>query len=477
MLITSSTPSFSDFDPSPIAWQDRAIDDILCQYDYSLGTHEVLFSGAAGSAKSMVLVHIPILICLRYPGARWLFARRAMPDLRDTILKKALEHLQGSLIEGVHYTVRHSPMPEITFANGSEIICRSWADGNYLKLRSLELCGASVEELTENDAEDAQAYHEIMLRVGRLNHVPMNLVMSATNPDDPGHWAYKHFQLELDEETRDSAAAQARMPTRHVYYSITSDNVFLPAFYHQQMKEKLDPKMYERMGKGRWIEIAKEKVYYAYNRGVNYRDVDYVVDEWHPVHISWDFNIGVGKPLSAVFFQWIAGEMHIFAEVVVEGMRTASSCDEMAARGLLDYQTHYFLHGDATGRARSTNAIHSNYEIIEQFFANYRTKPTDHSGSRHVNFDLMVPTSNPPIAERHTAVNGHCMNAYGRPRLFVYRGAPTADEGLRLTALKKGATVLEDDSKAYQHITTAIGYGLCSVSDMQVSKPQGTVRL
>jgi len=38
-------------------------------------------------------------------------------------------------------------------------------------------------------------------------------------------------------------------------------------------------------------------------------------------------------------------------------------------------------------------------------------------------------------------------------------------EGFSLTKLKDGAQYIEDDSKRYQHITTAAGYGICSVLD------------
>jgi hypothetical protein len=32
---------------------------------------------------------------------------------------------------------------------------------------------------------------------------------------------------------------------------------------------------------------------------------------------------------------------------------------------------------------------------------------------------------------------------------------------MRLTKLKKGASFIEDDTPAYQHVTTSIGYAIC----------------
>jgi len=92
-----------------------------------------------------------------------------------------------------------------------------------------------------------------------------------------------------------------------------------------------------------------------------------------------------------------------------------------------------------------------------------------------VEFDL--PLSNGPIRKRHNAVNAFCLNDKAKRRLFVYKDAPTADEGLRLTQLKKGGQYIEDDSKRYQHISTAIGYGLQAAIRIANKRPQRTIQL
>ena len=85
------------------------------------------------------------------------------------------------------------------------------------------------------------------MRVGRLPHIKTNLSLSATNPDSPSHWVYKYFI------TSDN-------PMRHVYYSITEDNPFLPDWYIEQLKSTLDPKMAARMLRGEWIAFAADVV-------------------------------------------------------------------------------------------------------------------------------------------------------------------------------------------------------------------------
>jgi hypothetical protein len=309
-------------------------------------------------------------------------------------------------------------------------------------VRSLELSAVIIEELTEHDDNDKEAYDEIKMRVGRLPHIHEKWILAATNPDSPGHWVYRYFMEE-------------KRPTKHVYYSITEQNPFLPKSYIEQLKNDLDPKLARRMLYGEWIEITQDVIYYAYDKARNYVDTSYTPNLDYPIWITWDFNIGEGKPLSLALFQFYDDTIHIFNEVVIHGMRTEDSCDELAARRLLEYPVTYYLTGDASGKHNDTRSKKSDYGIIEKFFSNYQTED-----NRPLDFELKVSLGNPPIRARHNLVNAYCQNESGKIRLKVYKDAPTADKGLRLTQLKKGGKYIEDDSKEYQHISTAIGYGL-----------------
>lgn len=210
-----------------------------------------------------------------------------------------------------------------------------------------------------------------------------------------------------------------------------------------------------RMLEGKWIEITTDIVYHQFSTEGNYRDFDYTLDETHPIYLDWDFNLGVGKPLSVCLSQYIPEKdtFHFFNEAIVEGASTEDGCDELAGRGLLDYDCSYIIHGDATGGSRSTKSKMSDYDIMRKYFGNYRSK----AGNR-MQFEIDVPLSNPPIRTRHNLVNAYCKSASGKTRLYVYRPCKTLLEGFRLTALKKGGSYIEDDSKSYQHVTTAAGY-------------------
>ncbi len=431
--LSRSTPSVTDFDPTIIKSQIEVIRDIRKNFDYSKGTHEILLSGSVGSSKSLLLAHIAVTHCMLYPRARFLIGRRSMPDLKSTIFQKILEHLEGSLIEGVDYQPNYSNT-SIYFRNGSEIISKSWADGHYHKMRSLELSAAAIEELSENDLDDRQAYMEILARVGRITHVPESFVLCATNPDSPSHWIYNHWMLSQD-------------TTRKVYYSVTSDNPFLPPQYIDKLKKTYDAKMVERMIYGKWIEIAGENVYYQYTRERNFKDETYNVDKAYPVRVSFDFNIGEGKPMSATVSQYINDTHHVYNESIIFSANTEQTLMDLEARGLLPKDQEIIIHGDASGRNRDTRSKTTDYDIIKSFLQK--------GGYR---FKLEVPISNPAIRARHNIMNGYLCNSEGQVRFYVYKDAKTVDEGMRLVRLKEGGNYIEDDSKHYQHCCTSIGY-------------------
>ena len=445
------TPNLNEFDPTLIPTQYEVIYDVNNTYNYKQGSHEILLSGSVGSSKSLLLAHLIITHCMKYAGARVCLGRRAMPDLKDTIYGKIKKHLEGALTEGVHYKANDSTA-KIEFNNGSEIISRSWADRKAKKGRSLELSMLVVEELTENDDQDREAIMELKMRVGRLPNVPEKLWISATNPDSPAHWAYKYF-IESEE------------PTRHVYYSLTSENPFLPPEYIRQLKEDLDPKMVERMIYGKWIEIAGEVIYYQYDRNYNFIKESYKVDESMPVRLCFDFNIGEGKPMSCAVAQYKDDTFHIYNQSVIHSARTEQIMEDLHNRNLLPKNQLIIIHGDSAGTHRDTRSKQTDYSIIKEFL--------DRNGYK---YEMNVPAANPPIRTRHNLVNGYACNSEMKRRLFVYKDAPTADEGFRLVKLKDGGHYVEDDSKHFQHITTGIGYMINWVH-IHKNRSQSTTRL
>lgn len=444
--LSTSTPNLESFNPYDVPWQIRPIMDVRQNFDYSLGAHELLFSGSVGSAKSILAAHLGLTHVMQNPGSRLCLGRKSLKDLKRTIFQKIKEHMRGSLIEGKHYRLDKT-QAGIYLANGSEIISTSWRDKEFEKVRSYELSAVIIEELTENDDEDKAAYDELSQRVERLPHVTENFIIACTNPDGPEHWAYKYFILD------------DKNPTKHVYYSLTEQNRFLKPSYIQRLKRNLDPKMAQRMLEGKWVEIAKEVVYYQYDKQKHFKDEEYKIKKGYPLRLTFDFNIAKGKPMSAVIYQYINDRFHFFDEFVIPGSRTLDIMEEVAGRGYFDLGHKIIVHGDASGKHNDTRSIKTDYSIIEKFLANYESR----RGS--IEFEVDVPLSNPPIKKRHNLVNGYLENSNGEVRVVVYSKCKVLDEGFRLTKLKDGGKYIEDDSKSYQHITTAAGYGMIAATE------------
>jgi hypothetical protein len=446
-----STPLFQDFDPEIIPWQIEALTEID-RFDYSTGVLEVLFSGSIGSAKSILAAHLIATHAINNNKARVLIVRRALKDLKRTLWSTLLQHLSD--IPFIIQSYNKTEM-KITLINGSEIIGDSYDDMNLEKFRSVELSMAVIEEATESEKE---LYDAIKMRIGRLPLVKRNIYLLLTNPDSPSHYIYNEF-------------INSTSPTKKVFYSLTEQNPFLPKWYIDNLKRDLDPKMSKRMLYGEWVEISKEVIYYAYNKQVNFRDIDYIINQREPIALTFDFNIGEGKPYSMLIGQYVGGEFHVLDEVVMFSSRTLDALEEIASRGYFELDHIFEIYGDATGNASSTKSIHSDYDIIEKFLSNYKRK-----SGKPIKFINCVPRSNPPIKERHNTVNSLCENTLGKNRLYLYKNCKTLDEGMRLTALKKGGNFIEDDSKHYQHCTTALGYWcvskLNSITDIQIFTSQ-----
>lgn len=383
------------------------------------------------SAKSTVAAHLALTHCLMFTKAKVLIGRRSLPDAKRTIYQKIIEHIGYDLKEGIDYSV-NSVRGSISFKNGSEIISGSWADKRYMKFRSLDLSAAVFEEIVENSGDDIQAYKEIKMRIGRLPHIKENWILSCTNPGSPMSYWYKYFM-------------KTPTPTRHVIYSRTDENPFLPPQYIEQLKSEMDPMEARRMIYGEWIDLGEEVVYHNYKSDRNYIDKDYEINPNYPVDISHDFNIGESKPMSACLSQYINGVFHFFRTVIVDGARTSDIMEEIDPAQYKKIR----VFGDASGSSRNTRSIKSDYDLIREYLSNSNPK---------VEFEMKVPLANPAVRERHNLVNAMCYNANKEIKLFVYRGAQSLDEGFRLTKLKKGGNYIEDDSFRFQHVTTASGY-------------------
>ena len=437
---TGLTPTVEEFDPTIIPFQQNVINDIFAKLDFNLGVHELLLSGSVGSAKTLLMAHIAVILCLMFPRNRIILCRKTLPALKSTLLQVVVEHLGLN----VKYKFNQSSGKLVFVDNRSEIICHSWADKKVMKIRSVNASCAMIEELTENDNMDF--YKEILMRCNRIPHIPINFMMCATNPGAPSHPAYKYFFLKPSK-------------TKKIYFSLTEQNPFLKKSYIKKLKETLSKKEADRMLRGMWVELITDAIYYAYNPLKNFISKPYFIRSDVPIDLMHDFNIGKGKPMSAAVGQYIDGKFHVWKVFAKEGFKTANILDEMDALGVFRYSgSLYRVFGDASGKNNDTRSTVTDYDIIEKFLS-----------KKGLRYEMHVPKSNPPIRRRQNIVNAMFENDNGDAKFFQYAGTEWLDEGWKLTVFKSGGHLVEDDSIPQQHVTTAVGYWI----DMILNRDSG----
>lgn len=455
-----STPSYLDFNPKLIPYQYRVIYDMKCTYDYSIGPQYILLSGSIGSAKSTLMAWCLINHCIENRNATALIGRKALPDLKDTLFQKLIEMLEGVFKEGVDYTINLSATSIKFHKTGSKIISRSWHDKKYTKFRSLELSMIAIEELTENDNKDMAFFNECIGRLGRIPHIKNNIFIAATNPSDPSHKAYEFFI----KGAKQKGIYATKDGDKHVYYSRTESNPFLPTWYIKSLREKYDPKMIRRMLEGEWLYISTDVIYYQYSSEKHY-GLNLKVNKSLPLRFSFDFNIAKDKPMSSCLFQFNRKasnrlndkRFNFLDEVAIEGARTLDALEEWQGKGYFDlpHNPTIIVHGDGTGRHNDTRSNTDDFEIIEKYLANYCRKDGD-----SLDYSIEVPRRNPPIRERHNKVNGQLENANGTIAVAIDSKCVFVDKGLSNTRLKENAGYIEDQTSEGQDMSTAVGYGI-----------------
>lgn len=173
-------------------------------------TVEILYGGGAGGGKSWLGCFWLCIMCMQYPGSRWLMGRSVLKNLKQTTLKSFWEVVKmlkwGSLIE---YKEQKG---EIHFSNGSEIVLKDLAfypsDPNFESLGSLEITGAFIDECSQivKKAKDI-VLSRIRYKLDDFEVIPK--ILMTCNPSK--NWVYSDF-YKLDKMGK-----------------LTNDKCFIPA--------------------------------------------------------------------------------------------------------------------------------------------------------------------------------------------------------------------------------------------------------
>lgn len=158
------------------------------------GVSELLYGGAAGGGKSWVGCEWLILMCLNYPGTRYLMGRAKLLALKQTTYKTFLEVAKTMGQKAGKDFKFNGNENTIFWKNGSEIILKDLfqypSDPDFDGLGSLEITGAFIDEVNQ---VTQKAKETVMSRIRyKLDEFGLSpkLFMSC-NPAK--NWVYNEF--------------------------------------------------------------------------------------------------------------------------------------------------------------------------------------------------------------------------------------------------------------------------------------------
>lgn len=147
---------------------------------------------------------------------------------------------------------------------------------NHMKARSMNLAVFGMDELDTVKEEIAEAAWITMTSRLRKGNVFQGFV--TTTPE--GYkFTYKYFVEEMDED-------------KHLIQAKTSDNIFLPQEYIDDMKKRFPANLVDAYLNGQFVNLTSGSVYPNFDRKRNHTDLKIEDFKEHPLHVGIDFNVG-----------------------------------------------------------------------------------------------------------------------------------------------------------------------------------------
>lgn len=354
-------------------------------HNYSLDV--AVYQGGYGSGKTFAGSLLGILLALKFNGIRGLVGAQTYTLVRDTTLQSYFEHLNSmKLVDGVDYKWISSEQ-KLVFSNGSEILFRHFDEPN--KLKSLNLGFVEIEEMSDIPYDTfkmllARMRQKVSPEWKRFTY----RIFGHTNPEIQQGWIYKTFFTNPP-------------PNYRLICAPTTQNIYLPEGFCEELKKLYDKSYYETFVLGRTGNYNENLVVKDFT-DKNVRDIQYQRDL--DVHISCDFNV---DPMAWVLAHKTEDKVFYFDELVIENTTTSKTCDEFYRR----YPNHkgkVIINGDASGDNRSCMSEYTNYVIIKKKLESFG-----------YNVEIRIKAFNPPIKNRIAAFNAKVKNANGEICLYI----------------------------------------------------------
>lgn len=260
------------------------------------------------------------------------------------------------------------------------------------------------------------------------------------------------------------------------YVMATTDNRELLRYdptYLERIKENATEAEIQAFVHGKGVILDGQPAYPPFDSEFHWTPNVPEFDPGQPLVLTCDFNVA---PMCWVIGQKRTGpagpEAHVIDAISLEVATTDSACSELIEK-FPHVPAGWEVYGDSSGRNRSVQNHKSNYSIIQERLT--ATGPVK----------LRVPTDNPHVSERLSAVNRLLKSASGKTRLWIRKWAPFREcptravvRSLQRSKVPSGKEGLE--KKAHETVThagDALGYWIAAEWPVQKPQPKvGTAR-
>lgn len=160
---------------------------------------ELLLVGGSRSGKTSIVLFIFILRCLKYPGARFCFARKYLKDIVSAVLNDTFPKICALFSKDLYdANFLNKQYMFYTFKNGSQI----WFTGLADEKSAEKALGNEYSSIMFNEISQISAGAFDMMK-SRLAQNVQNLrrqIFADCNPPHRGHWTYKRFVQKVEED-------------------------------------------------------------------------------------------------------------------------------------------------------------------------------------------------------------------------------------------------------------------------------------
>jgi len=285
--------------------------------------HQVFLYGSAGSGKTTAMCYKMLLLCLKYPGCKFLFTRKSYKAL----IKSGVETFERVAREcGFRITSKKDSktairkigesMPtefQFPYAKRVDNEGRVWEGQSRILLASLDRVkdelGAEYDYIYVNQPEqvDEEDWGFLTTRAdGRRGCSPYPQLMGDPNPEDEKHWIKKGgYELMDGEDPKDARWTLIRSTYRDnpVLWD-QKEQKFTERGLEQigRLQQSLNPVMAKRLIDGEWASYEGLVFGPVWDRSVHIiKQKDVHIDETWDRY--WAFDFGFRDPF--VFSQWV----------------------------------------------------------------------------------------------------------------------------------------------------------------------------